>query len=288
MVIVKIYGGLGNELFQYALYRKLQSLGKEVSCDILALEHVRGMGLPVIDVFPGVDIKSADEGCRRKLGDVSRSLPARVKRRLWLKRSHVREERPRHFQPEVFGMDQVYLEGYWQSERYFRDIREELLKEFAFPEPADRRNRELAEKMGQEVSVSVHVRRGDYLMGKNKEIYGGVCTDAYYDRAVAYFQEKFRNPHFYFFSNDPKWVAERFRDIRMTAVDWNQGAQSHWDMYLMSRCRHNVIANSSFSWWGAWLNGHREKEVVAPKFWFNPKAATAVDTVCEGWIKMEG
>ncbi len=289
MVIVKIYGGLGNELFQYALYRKLQSLGKEVFCDIQMLEPIRQKNWPTIDIFPNINIPVAGEENRKKFGDVSRSIPARFRRKLRRKKSHVYEERkPKHFQPEVFEMNQVYLEGYWQSERYFSDIREQLLKDFSFPSVTDRRNQELVSKMEKEISVSVHIRRGDYLEGKNREIYGGVCTDTYYHNAVSYFKKKYPDAHFYFFSNDPAWVTGRYQGIDMTVVDWNQGINSYWDMYLMSKCNHNIIANSSFSWWGGWLNCYKNKEVIAPMFWFNPQYNTAEDIVCREWIKIKG
>lgn len=288
MLILKMFGGLGNELFQYALYRKLKMLGKEVFCDIRPLERVNAMGLPTISVFPHADISAADSECCDKLGDNSENILARARRKVRRKKTHVFEDTKKiYFQPGIFAMDRVYLEGYWQSELYFKDIRDVLLKELCFLPDCGNKNQELVLKMQTGVSVGVHIRRGDYLSGKNQEVYGNVCTDGYYDRAIAYFVKKYRNPHFYFFSNDPAWVATRFCDTDMTVVDWNTGKDSYWDMYLMSRCHHNIIANSSFSWWGAWLNEREGKEVVAPKYWFNPAYKAVEDTVCEGWIKLE-
>lgn len=290
MIIVKLCGGMGNQLFQYALYRKLQNIGRKAVCDIQPLQEIKKMGRPTIDIFPNVYLDVVDKENREQLGDVSRSIQSRFRRKFWHKKSHIYERESGkllYFRPEVFRMDQVYLDGYWQSEKYFKDIRSQLLHEISFPEASRRRNQELAFLMENEVSVSVHVRKGDYLKGKNKETFGGVCTDTYYRKAIAYFIKKYPVVHFYFFSNAPEYFKGIHLNSNMTVVDWNYGAESYWDMYLMSKCHHNIIANSTFSWWGAWLNQHKEKEVVAPKYWFNPQVCIAEDTVCEEWIKME-
>ena len=289
MLIVKIFGGLGNQMFQYALYRKLQVLGKEVFCDTQSLSKVSEQGFPIINIFPNTKIQVVSEEDRGRLGDVSKSLFSKVRRRVWRKGSHICEnEEIKYFQTEILGMDEVYLDGYWQSESYFRDIRETLVAEFEFPIVSDRRNRELALEMRENNSVSVHFRRGDYLCGKVAKIHGGLCSDLYYEKAIGYFKEKYTDVHFYIFSNDPDWIKQHYNNPKMTIINWNNNANSYLEMYLMSQCHHNIIANSSFSWWGAWLNQNEKKEVIAPRFWFNPKYMIEKDTVCESWVRMDG
>lgn len=288
MVIVKIFGGLGNELFQYALYRKLQRIGKNVFCDLNSLDEVKEKGFPTIRLFPNIKIRISSEEYRDQLGDVSRKFMARVRRRAWRKKTHIMEdEKEKYFQKEILDKDQVYLDGYWQSELYFQDIRQQLLEELKFPKVQEEKNKKIAIEMGERNSVSVHFRRGDYLQGRVAKIHGGLCSESYYSNAITYFKEKYPNVHFYIFSNDPDWVRKQYQNVGLTIVDWNYGENSYWDMYLMSQCHHNIIANSSFSWWGAWLNQYKGKEVIAPKLWFNPKYITERDTVCKDWIRME-
>lgn len=294
MIIVNLMGGIGNQLFQYALGKKLQNLGKDVVYDVRCLEQVKQMDYPLIDVFPNIRMKIADDKDIERLGDYSRKMSARIRRRLLHKIYKTRitedlEKKPGVFCPEVLGMNNVYLNGYWQNEKYFKDIRTELLHEFSFPEILMEKNRELCLRIEHGISVSVHVRRGDYLEGKARGFYGGCCTDAYYDKAIHYFKDKYSDIYFYFFSNDPEWVRKHFVGHNVTVVDWNQGTESYWDIYLMSKCRHNIVANSSFSWWGAWLNQHEDKEIVAPYFWVNPAYVdNVVDTACDEWIKIKG
>ena len=287
MIIVKVFGGLGNELFQYALYRKLQISGREVYGDISYLIRLRENGFPTIDLFPKMKLQVVDEEERERLGDVSRSIIAKIRRKFWRKKSHIREDvKTKYFQKEILRMDEVYLDGYWQSDLYFSDIREELLVELEFPEVHGQKNRELVLKMREKNSVSIHFRRGDYLQGKLAEIYGEACPDSYYKNAIDYFRREYQDVHFYMFSNDPDWVRKQYSGFGMTIVDWNLGRNSYWDMYLMSQCKHNIIANSSFSWWGAWLNKNKDKKVIAPGSWFNPKFIVEKDIVCKEWIRM--
>lgn len=287
MVVVKFFGGLGNELFQYALYRKLQVSGREVFCDISSLDELKRNGFPTIDLFPKIKLQIAGKKERNRLGEISRSVPARIRRRFWRKKTHIREDaKTKYFQSEILTMDEVYLDGYWQSELYFSDIRNELLYELEFPEIQEQKNRELVMEMRERTSVSIHFRRGDYLQGTLAEIYGKVCTDSYYNNGIDYFRKKYPDVHFYIFSNDPDWVRKQYLGIGMTIVDWNWGENSYWDMYLMSQCQHNIIANSSFSWWGAWLNKNKDKKVIAPGSWFNPKFIVEKDIVCKEWIRM--
>lgn len=122
--------------------------------------------------------------------------------------------------------------------------------------------------MSRENSVSVHIRRGDYLLRKHSKIHG-LCSLEYYLQAIQFIKSKSKDPVFYFFSDDIPWARENFCNPSYKFVDCNSGSNSCLDLYLMSQCKHNIIANSTFSWWGAWLNRNKEKIVVAPSVWFN-------------------
>ena len=181
--------------------------------------------------------------------------------------------------------DDTYYDGYWQHEDYFKAIRGELLKIYRFPAFEDERNRKLAQRLSDTNSCSLHIRRGDYLTDPLRK--GTTGTD-YVVRAISRMQEAVKPDGWCLFSDDANWTREQIipllpeRDI--TLVDWNNGEQSVNDMHLMSLCRHHIIANSSFSWWGAWLSERQEKCVIAPDFWMTGK--NVCSPVAEGWIKI--
>ena len=161
-----------------------------------------------------------------------------------------------------------YFDGYWQDERYFAACREKVLKAFTFPAFKCAENLSLLEKL-DENSVSLHVRRGDYI-GNN--LYQGICDLDYYRTAIEKMCSYVTPSLFCVFSNDIEWCREhleQYINAPVVYVTWNTGAESYRDMQLMSCCAHNIIANSSFSWWGAWLNQNSDKVVIAPKKWLN-------------------
>ena len=177
-----------------------------------------------------------------------------------------------------------YYDGYWQHEEYFCDVKETIWEAFSFPEPADGQNKEIIALLRASESVSLHVRRGDYV---NHPLFRGICDSDYYKRAIHYIEERV-NPRLYcVFSNDMAWCESYLPGLlpgkKVVYVDWNKGAESYVDMQLMSLCRHNIIANSSFSWWGAWLNRNPQKVVVAPERWMN---SPIEDPVSDKWIKL--
>ena len=178
-----------------------------------------------------------------------------------------------------------FYDGYWQNENNFLPIRDKILEVFSFPQFNDKRNIELAELITNKRAVSCHVRRGDYL----KDPLYGVCTSEYYVKAIDEINRKVSPDLYCVFSDDIKWCKENLgeiigKDKEIVFVDWNKGENSFRDMQLMSLCNHNIIANSSFSWWGAWLNNHDDKVVVAPNIWMNKPMVN--DPLCDSWIKI--
>ena len=278
MIIIQVAGGLGNQLQQYALYRKLVRLGKEVRLDISWFDqvqmketgHTRGMeNVPVVTkrvlelryfdrlIFEVCteEEKTALIGDDRITGKVRRKLfPFTVK---WFHETKM-------YHPEIFDFEDMYLSGYFACEKYYSDILYELREKIQFPQSRDPRNAELAREMNAQESVSVHIRRGDYLKPENASIFGNICTEKYYETAIQTVEEKHPEAHFYIFSDDIPYVTEHYQGEKYTIVDINHGKDSFYDMYLMSQCRHNICANSTFSFWGARLNGHEDKMMIRP------------------------
>ncbi len=181
--------------------------------------------------------------------------------------------------------NKVLFKGTWQSEMYFKDVEMEVRKAFQFREDLlneKTRSTGLLLDSGP-VSASVHIRRNDYLSEKYISGFGGICTKDYYETAITRINELFPNITLYFFSDDINWCREAFSFENAIFVDWNVGKDSWQDMYLMSKCHCNIIANSTFSWWGAWLNRHQDKVVIAPQKWWN---GIDDDVVPETWIRV--
>ena len=178
----------------------------------------------------------------------------------------------------------MYLAGYWQSEKYFSFIEEKIKAEFTFKIEIDDINKKYLEEMNKVESISLHVRRGDYLSSPSLN----VCTEKYYENAITYFRERIENPIFFVFSNDIEWCRQNINGKDIKYINVNKGERSYNDMRLMSACKHNIIANSSFSWWGAWLNSNAQKIIVAPNKWINnSKNVSESDIIPEKWKKIE-
>ena len=182
--------------------------------------------------------------------------------------------------------DNTYLVGYWQSDKYFSSISELIRREFTPIRIPDAFNQELSIYMGKTNSVSIHIRRGDYIHNPETQAVHGICSLEYYQKCVETISGTIDNPEFFIFSDEPEWVKNNLDlDRPFTILSHNATDMPMWDLWLMSRCKHNIIANSSFSWWGAWLNDNPGKVVLAPKQWFaDERLVTAV--VPERWRRV--
>ena len=179
-----------------------------------------------------------------------------------------------------------YLSGYWQSEKYFSAAATQIRFDFSFKNSLSLRNADLAEQIQRENAISLHVRRGDYVNNPKTTANHGLCSLEYYQSAIQYVIGKVDQPCFYIFSDDPIWVRENMKvEFPCHYVDHNKGAESYNDMRLMSMCKHHIIANSSFSWWGAWLNPDPAKIVVAPRKWFANNNNVS-DLFPSGWVTL--
>ncbi len=257
MIIVRVMGGLGNQLQQYALYRKYQSMGTQARLDLawFSQKVQNSMAAPrrfALSDFVDLPLEEADrEEVRALLGrtyEEEAGIGEKLKRRFLPGRMAVFEE-SEIFHEEILSWDNRYLVGYWACEAYYADILASLREEICFPESGDERNRETMKEMAEQTAVSIHIRRGDYLNAENAAVFGGICTEAYYDASIRYIRERCPGAVFYVFSDDAAYARTHYRGAEYRIVDWNLGADSFYDMQLMSRCKHNICANSTFSFW---------------------------------------
>jgi len=267
-VITRLMGGLGNQMFQYATGLALsRRLGAPLLIDRTFLDaRPAGMNWTAreleLDVFD-LRIEAADPSLIRDLRRQRR--PVAIRRQTWFR------ERDKRYDPQFARLRApVLLDGYWQSELYFGNIASEL-REQVFHQAGEpsQENLELLHLGASMSTASVHVRCGDYLMDPAAAAYHGRPTRAYYEAAAAELFEKHGVRHFFIFSDEPA-KARTFVHLPggMTFVSHNTGRAAHWDLWLMRQCRYHIIANSSFSWWGAWLNPSPTKVVIAPNTWF--------------------
>jgi len=278
-------GGLGNQMFQYALYKSLNLKGHNAKLDkSWYLRNNSHNGYELEKIFNISPNYATDIQCKQ-FADINTNIFYGIKRKIFPKKTHYFEKNTFNYDKNVFNVDFGYFEGYWQNDEYFKDIRKELLNEFVFKN-LDQRNMDFSRYLRSINSVSIHVRRGDYISNpKALKIYGNICDLKYYLGAISEINKKLNDVKFIIFSDDISWCKHNLKLNDPTFVDWNIGITSYQDMYLMSNCKHNIIANSSFSWWGAWLNRNPEKMVFAPKKWVNDRQN--VNIVPKGWIKIE-
>jgi hypothetical protein len=284
VIVVRLLGGLGNQMFQYAIGRALaEKRGDELLLDASAYDEPQPGLTPRRYELGGLRIRAALCGAwlRWKF-----RRPPWVP---WLRRYVYVAESSHHFDASLSQWRDLhlYLDGYWQSERYFDSVRTALLSELSPASPPDERNSELLEEIRASNAVAVHVRRTDYVQNEELRALHGVCSVDYYQRAMAYVCERLDAPRFYMFSDDPDWVRENLSaPAEARYVAHNGADRGAEDLRLMRECKSFVIANSSFSWWGAWLSSHKDKIVVAPRPWFADPNEDEGDLVPAGWVRM--
>lgn len=261
MRLIKMTGGLGNQMFIYALYLSMQQKGINVRIDLSDMMHYhvhhgyemhRVFSLPPIEFTMNQKIKKIVE---------------------FLFFKTIIERKQHGSLKPYFGKQHwplIYYKGFYQNERYFAQCKDLIRKTFSFNlSQANKRSLDMISTIENDShAVSIHVRRGDYLLPQHFKHTGCICTKTYYQRAIDHMLEQDPQAHFYVFSDGMKWVKQNLRlPSESIFVDWNQGSDSWQDMMLMSRCKNNIICNSTFSWWGAWLNNHPHKLVLCPDKW---------------------
>lgn len=292
MIIVKLIGGLGNQMFQYALGRNLAlSKQTELKLDITGFEtyKLRTYSLCHFNIKESLATKA----------EISRLTKyASKKGKIWCLRNYlfadasifVKEKRSMEFKFDSSVMNisnDAYLDGYWQNEKYFKDIEGIIRKEFVVQDSMGDEDKMVAQSITHTNSVSVHIRRGDYVTNAKTNAVHGICDINYYLNASKIIIAKTPHPHFFIFSDDHEWVKDNIAFAHPTTYITHNGADKNYqDLRLMSMCRHNIIANSSFSWWGAWLNANTNKIIVAPQKWLNDSTRDASDITPKTWNRI--
>lgn len=293
MQTIVVHAGLANKIFQYAFYKALSLDGHNVAIDQNLFKPVwQFEDISLSDAFCNLHYEEETSLNIAKLAiyrkDVigkmlRRILPYRFNNKLILERSFAYEEGVE----KRFSKDCV-IYGLWQSEKYFIRHKAQILDELRFKPLRDEKNLAFKHEVAKTNAVSIHIRKGKDYTHLDK-----ICTLEYYKEAVSYIQQKIQLPVFYVFTDNKEWVEENFRhlDITYKICDWNpvSGKESFRDMQLMSLCKHHIIANSSFSWWGAYLDANPSKIVVAPKVWFGRDSgffSNESDIIPSDWIKL--
>lgn len=267
MIVVRILGGLGNQMFQYAYAKALQQKGFKVTLDLSKFRTYTLHGGYQLNHFK-IDLEAA-----RPIS----SFLANIR----LKKN--RKENSLLFDKSLLTLSgNEFVKGYFQTEKYFSTIRDILLKEFVIEKELSQTTKNFAATIESKASsCSLHIRRGDYVSDKKTNTVHGTCSLTYYKKAIDIVLEKHQDTHFFVFSDDISWTRENLKIENAIYIDHK--TIPHEDLYLMSLCQHNITANSSFSWWGAWLNTTKQKMVIAPKKWF---VNTENEIACEKWIRL--
>ena len=289
MLIVRLTGGLGNQLFQYALARRLAYARSEpFKLDISGFAtyklHKYSLGhFNIMEDFARPEEVAAIAYGANVFAKAARKLGNKLKP--YYRRSII-AERQYNFDPEVLkaGGD-AYLVGYWQTEKYFKDIESVIRQDLAFKTAPDDANAQMARQIAACNAVSLHVRRGDYVSDPRINTAHGATPLEYYRKAVDLLAAKAPDIHIFIFTDDPEWARHNISfNQQATLIANNNAGRNYEDLRLMSLCKHNIVANSSFGWWGAWLNQNPSKIVIAPAEWVQSPALKNRDLIPEHWI----
>lgn len=295
MIIIQLNGGLGNQMFQYAAGRALSlHHNTNLRLDIRLFDYWQTTDTKrsyQLDLFQ-VPAAIAGSNFVHAWGDPS-ILKLAINKYFGFHlnpyKSNYVAEKNHGFDSSVLELpDNIYLSGYWQSEKYFSGIKEIIIKDFSRRKnPISTKNKNITREIKQSNSVSIHVRRSDYVTNKAANTFHGVCSIGYYRQAMSYIERQVTNPIYYVFSDDIFWSRENIKSKhKMIYLSHNKDQDAHEDIRLMSQCKHNIIANSSFSWWGAWLNQNPDKIVIAPDKWYQDKNIPINDLILESWIRI--
>ena len=277
MRLIKMTGGLGNQMFIYAMYLKMKTIFPDVRIDLSDMVHYQ--------VHYGYEMNKVFHLPRTEFC-INRSLKKIIEFLLF--KTILERKQGGSLVPYTrkYHWPWIYFKGFYQSEKYFAGIEKEVREAFVFDiRRASRRSlRAMQEIKADPHAVSIHVRRGDYLLEKHWKALGCICQSSYYLNALAELEKRVKHPHYYVFSEDLNWVRQNLPLTKAEFIDWNKGEDSWQDMMLMSHCRHHIICNSTFSWWGAWLNPRENKTVIMPERWF--QHCDTPNIYPDGWIKV--
>ena len=295
MKYILISGGLGNQMFGYAFCLELRERNQNASILLTKNKHSKAyhQGFELDRLFYITKYQGFNSKLHAKIFKIYyqflRLSPQEIKhfliKLIGIKIITVKENFI--YYPEVFNFKYKHelLIGTWQSAKYFTRAKSEVKRSFEFNESLlSFKSKQILKEISEKNSISIHIRRGDYLNEHFKKGFGNICTENYYSKAIDLINNRIENAFFYIFSDDKEWTYKYFNLKNSHIVNCNNGIDSWQDMYLMSKCLHNIIANSSFSWWAAWLNSYPDKIVIAPKQWWN--TIQKDDVVPDDWIRI--
>lgn len=293
MIVIQLQGGLGNQMFQYAMAHVLADKNKvPIKIDKRFFDFKKNSrGCTPRNFELGIFYNSFLQASESDLIPLTNlSNINKIKKRIGLNYPKIYEEPSFDFQSKAFSIKSpVYIKGYFQSYKYFIGYEDLIQNFFSFPiNRLDNNNLELLSDIKLGNSISIHVRRGDYVQDKKTQQFHGNCSLQYYFDAISLLVSKNKDVKLIFFSDDSDWVKEQFENLPYSKIfiDHNKNENSWKDMFLMSCCAHNIIANSSFSWWAAWLNENPHKTVIAPKNWFAETEKNTNDLIPTEWIRL--
>jgi hypothetical protein len=269
-------------MFQYALGRNLALKNNTIlKFDVSELEQdkLRNYELAIFNI-PG---NIASKFTMMFIRMFNNRIISKISAQYYL---YIKQQDPYFNEKILLKKGNIYLDGYWQSENYFKEIRNIIIKDFTIKFEQDKRNKSMIKKIKNSNSVCIHIRRGDYFSNAKTNKFHGLCSFKYYYNAIEIIVGKVKNPTFFIFSDDSQWTKENLK-LKYSAiyVNINSPKKGYEDLRLISNCKHFIIANSSFGWWGAWLSDNPNKIVCAPKRWF--RSADEGDIVPKSWIRVE-
>ena len=290
MIILKIMGGFGNQMFHYALARELLYRGKTVKADISYYDNtptgdtarcsIKELLFRELPLAAGEEVQIFLKNNKKLRWKIMRHVAPRCTAPpVYL------QEKSYEYRSELFNRENVYVIGWWQTEQYFMHVKDLVRKEYlGAMDKLDEKNMRVLEKIQKYSNcVSVHVRGGDYNNLANSGIFGGICGKEYYQKAFDFLNKRFRGCHFFVFTNDIGYAKNVLPELEMYEMIVNSEMDGCQDIFLMSQCKHHIIANSTFSWWGAWLDPTNDKVVIAPERWSHNNNG---NPNCEGWVEL--
>lgn len=287
MIITKISGGLGNQMFQYAIAKSMAKKNNDIFKLDISFYPKQTLRRYELNQFNIEEKIATKRECIKFRG--KEDFLFKLKGKLGFKNKrpseYYNEKEKTIFDNNLWNKKgDIYLDGFWQNEEYFKDIREEILKDFSLKHNISEEAKKYLEKIKNFQSVSIHIRRGDYIQNSHTNSVHGTCDLNYYQKAIKYIQKNVVNPNFHIFSDDIVWCKKNFEFLEHKVfIDNTKSAFD--DLELMRNCKYNIIANSSFSWWGAWLNKNDKKIVISPLKWINNNPKN-LKWVPNNWIQI--
>ena len=274
-------GGLGNQMFQYAIGKNLALKNSAIlKFDVSGLEQDKLRNYE-LDIF-NISGSMASRFTMMFIHIFNNRIISKIFGQYYL---YIKQQDLYFNEKILLKKGNIYLDGYWQSENYFKEIRKMIIEDFRIRYEPDKRSKSMIEKIKNSNSICIRVRRGDYVNNTKTNKFHGICSLKYYYNAIEIVVRKVRNPSFFIFSDDHQWVKTNLKlEYPTTYVDINSSEKGYKDLRLMLNCKHFIIANSSFSWWGAWLSNNPNKIICAPKRWF--KSVDEGDIVPKSWIRV--